>query len=58
MCAFDEAGARLAAARALADAGRREEGDAQAERALTLYRSLAATPGIAQCEAILAGAHR
>jgi class 3 adenylate cyclase/tetratricopeptide (TPR) repeat protein len=58
MGAFDEAGARLAAARALIAAGRREEGAAQAERALTLYRSLTATPGIAQCEAIVAGAHR
>jgi tetratricopeptide (TPR) repeat protein len=53
MGAFDEAGARLAAAQALADDGRGAEAAAQADRALTLYRSLAAGPGIARAEAII-----
>ena len=52
MGAFDEAGARLAAAEALADAGRQEESIGHAERALVIYRSLGAGPGIARAEAI------
>ena len=53
MGAFDEAGARLAAAEALADAGEKEEAIGQAERALVVYRSLSARPGMARAEAII-----
>ena len=52
MGAFDEAGARLAAAEALAGAGRQQESIVQAERALVIYRSLGARPGMARAEAI------
>ncbi len=52
MGAFDEAGARLAAARALAEEGRNADAAAQARRALVLYRDLGAGPGIAHAEAL------
>jgi class 3 adenylate cyclase/tetratricopeptide (TPR) repeat protein len=52
MGAFDEAGARLAAAEALARDGRHEEAVVQAERAVAVYRTLGANPGLARAEAI------
>ncbi len=52
MGAFDEAGARLTAAEGFLEAGRDDEATTQAERALAIYRSLAAAPGIARAEAI------
>ncbi|MEO5633267.1 hypothetical protein, partial [Gaiella sp.] len=52
MGAFDEAGARLAAAEKLGDAGRRQESIGQAQRALVIYRSLGASTGMARAEAI------
>jgi class 3 adenylate cyclase/tetratricopeptide (TPR) repeat protein len=52
MGAFDEAGARLLAAQAMAAEGRNGEAVAQAERALAVYRVLRAPPGIAQARAL------
>ena len=52
MGAFDEAGARLAVAEALVETGRQEEAIGHAERALVIYRSLGAEPGMARAEAI------
>ena len=50
----DEADARLRAARALVEAGRRPEADAQLQRALAFYRSVGATRYLRQGEALLA----
>jgi len=46
--------ARLRAARALIDAGRRAEGDVQLQRALTFWRSVGATRYVREGEALLA----
>jgi tetratricopeptide (TPR) repeat protein len=54
MGAFDEAGARVAAAEALTAAGRHAEAVTQAARALAIYRPLRAAPGIARAQ-LLAG---
>jgi hypothetical protein len=56
MGAFDEAGARIAAAEALAAEGKHDESVVQAERAMVLYRELSAPPGIARAEAVLKAA--
>jgi class 3 adenylate cyclase/tetratricopeptide (TPR) repeat protein len=50
----DEALARLRAAQALIDDGRRAEADEQLQRALTFYRSVGATRYIREGEALLA----
>ncbi len=50
----DEADARLRAARALVEAGRRAEADAHLQRALAFYRSVGATRYLRQGEALLA----
>jgi class 3 adenylate cyclase/tetratricopeptide (TPR) repeat protein len=52
--AVAEAYARLRAAEALADAGRRTEAGVQLERALVFYRSVGATRYISEGEAVLA----
>jgi thioredoxin-like negative regulator of GroEL len=52
--AVDEADARLRAAEQLAEAGRREEAEAQLERALTFYRSVGATRYVREGEDLLA----
>ncbi len=51
---LDEADARLRAAEQLAEAGRREEADAQLERALAFYRSVGATRHVREGEDLLA----
>jgi thioredoxin-like negative regulator of GroEL len=50
----DEAYARLRAAEALIEAGRRAEGDAQLQRALGFYRSVGATAYIREAERLFA----
>jgi tetratricopeptide (TPR) repeat protein len=50
----DEAYARLRAAEALVDAGRRAEADAQLQRALAFYRSVGATAYIREAESLFA----
>jgi class 3 adenylate cyclase/tetratricopeptide (TPR) repeat protein len=50
----DEAFARLRAAEALVDAGRRADADVQLQRALTFYRSVGATAYIRDAEGLLA----
>jgi tetratricopeptide (TPR) repeat protein len=50
----DEAFARLRAAEALVDAGRRVDADAQLQRALAFYRSVGATPYIREAESLFA----
>ena len=52
--AFDEAGARVAAAEAFTREGRHQEAVAQAARARSLYEALGATPGVARAEALAA----
>jgi class 3 adenylate cyclase/tetratricopeptide (TPR) repeat protein len=52
--ATDEAEARLRAARALRDAGKRAEADAQLEEALAFYRGVRATLLVRRAEALLA----
>jgi len=51
---LDEADARLRAAEQLAEAGGREEADAQLEQALAFYRSVGATRYVIEGEALLA----
>ena len=51
---LDEADARLRAAEQLAEAGRREEADAQLEQALVFYRSVGATRYVSEGEDLLA----
>ena len=51
---LDEADARLRAAEQLAEAGRREEADAQLEQALAFYRSVGATRYVREGEDLLA----
>jgi hypothetical protein len=50
----DEAYARLRAAEALIEAGRRVEADAQLQRALAFYRSVGATAYITEGESLFA----
>jgi hypothetical protein len=53
-CIPEEAFARLRAAEALVDEGRRAEADAQLEQALTFYRSVGATAYIREAESLFA----
>jgi len=53
-CVPDEAYARLRAAEALIAAGRRAEGDAQLQQALSFYRSVGATAYIREAEDLFA----
>jgi hypothetical protein len=48
----DEAEARLRAAKSLIEVGRRDEGEAQLERALAFYRSVGATRFVREGEAL------
>ncbi|HYY73398.1 MAG TPA: hypothetical protein VE662_01145 [Solirubrobacterales bacterium] len=50
----DEAYARLRAAEALIQAGRRADGDAQLQRALAFYRSVGATAFVREAESLFA----
>ena len=54
--AYDEAVARLEAARELVDAGRRAEADVQLQRGLAFFRAVGATKIVRDAEALLAAA--
>ena len=54
----DEAYARLRAAEALANAGRRDEADVELDRALDFYRSVGAARYVREGEALLAARQR